>query len=276
MDDPNNPEFSLYRYNPSLAAAVIFIILFITATSLHIFRLQRTRTWFFIPMVVGGFFEWIGYVGRAISATQSPNWALGPFLDQTLLLLVAPGLFAASIYMQLGRIILATGGEKYSLIRRTWLTKVFVTGDVLSFTIQAAGGGMIAGGTDTSVNNGQKIIVIGLAVQIAFFGFFTVVAFVFNQRLRRAFNNTAMVAGDMCQKHLNALYTSSILIMVRSILRVLEYAKVDDAYIMQYEWFVYVFDSTLMLGVMVVFLVVYPDDISAKLRESRTQQLESR
>ena len=83
--------------------------------------------------------EWIGYVGRAISATQSPNWALGPFLDQTLLLLVAPGLFAASIYMQLGRIILATDGEKYSLIRRTWLTKVFVTGDVLSFGIQAAG-----------------------------------------------------------------------------------------------------------------------------------------
>ena len=135
---------------------------------------------------------------------------------------------------------------------------------------------MIAGGTDTSVNNGQKIIVIGLAVQIVFFGFFTVVAFVFNQRLRRAFSNTAMDAGDMCQKHLNALYASSILIVVRSILRVLEYAKADDAYIMKYEWFVYVFDSVLMLGVMVVFLFVYPGDISVKLRESRTQQLESR
>ena len=83
--------------------------------------------------------EWIGYIGRAISATQTPDWTLGPFLLQTLLLLVAPGLFAASIYMQLGRIIRVTGGEKYFLVRRTWLTKVFVIGDVVSFGIQAAG-----------------------------------------------------------------------------------------------------------------------------------------
>jgi len=41
--------------------------------------------------------------------------------------------------MILGRIILVTHGETYSLIRKKWLTKIFVIGDVLSFVAQAAG-----------------------------------------------------------------------------------------------------------------------------------------
>ena len=58
---------------------------------------------------------------------------------QTLLILLAPVLFAASLYMELGRIILLVDGESASLVRRTWLTKIFVGGDVLSFLVQSAG-----------------------------------------------------------------------------------------------------------------------------------------
>lgn len=58
---------------------------------------------------------------------------------QELLLLLAPALFAASIYMVLGRIILLVDGEKSSVIRSKWLTKLFVAGDVLSFLVQSAG-----------------------------------------------------------------------------------------------------------------------------------------
>jgi hypothetical protein len=48
-------EFEYYHYDPSLAAAVIFIIAFITTTTLHCYQLLRTRTWFMIPFIVGGF-----------------------------------------------------------------------------------------------------------------------------------------------------------------------------------------------------------------------------
>lgn len=64
---------------------------------------------------------------------------LGPYVVQTLLLLVAPALFAASIYMILGRIIVSTDAESHSLVKKRWLTKIFVTSDVLSFFIQLAG-----------------------------------------------------------------------------------------------------------------------------------------
>jgi hypothetical protein len=84
-------------------------------------------------------FEIVGYTARGVSHGQAPHPTLAPYVIQTLLLLVAPALFAASIYMVLGRIILSVDGESYSLIKKRWLTKTFVTGDVLTFFIQLGG-----------------------------------------------------------------------------------------------------------------------------------------
>ena len=53
--------------------------------------------------------------------------------------MIAPALFAATIYMELGRIIALCDGEHHSLIKLRWLTKIFVAGDVLSFLMQAGG-----------------------------------------------------------------------------------------------------------------------------------------
>lgn len=58
---------------------------------------------------------------------------------QSLFLLLAPTLFAASIYMELGRILDLTDGDSRSPVRRKWLTKVFVLGDTLSFLTQSGG-----------------------------------------------------------------------------------------------------------------------------------------
>jgi hypothetical protein len=74
-----------------------------------------------------------------MSRQQAPNLTLGPYVIQTLLLLVAPPLFAASIYMTLGRIITSVYGESYNLIKTRWLTKVFLTSDVVTFFVQLAG-----------------------------------------------------------------------------------------------------------------------------------------
>jgi hypothetical protein len=83
--------------------------------------------------------ELIGYAARGVSNKQRPNPTLAPYVIQTLLLLVAPALFAASIHMILGRIIVSVDGESLSLIKKRWLTKFFVTSDVLSFFIQLGG-----------------------------------------------------------------------------------------------------------------------------------------
>jgi hypothetical protein len=86
--------------------------------------------------------EILGYIGRSIGSKQTPNWTLGPYIIQTLFILLAPTLFAASMYMILGRMIRLLDAEAHSLIRTTRLTKIFVAGDVLSFLVQS--GGMLA------------------------------------------------------------------------------------------------------------------------------------
>ena len=107
--------------------------------------------------------ETIGYIGRALSASQNPGpYTLGPYVMQTLLLLLAPALFAASIYMELGRIVQMLDGDKALFIRRTWLTKIFVAGDVLSFLMQSSGGGLMANGDAGSIDTGKNVVVGGL------------------------------------------------------------------------------------------------------------------
>ena len=151
-------KFVLYHYNPSLPAAVIFIVLFGVSACCHMFQLLRSKTWYFIPFLIGCtcklsqetirtgesdevilIVEAVGYAGRAISATQTPDWTTLPYVIQSLLLLLGPTLLAASIYMVLGRLVVLLDGHSLSLIRPKWLTKVFVLGDVISFLAQSGG-----------------------------------------------------------------------------------------------------------------------------------------
>lgn len=84
--------------------------------------------------------EVFAYVFRAINTFEDPGyWSKPPYIIQAVLSLVAPSLLAASIYMILGRVILLTDGEHLSLIRKRWLTKFFVIGDVFAFLIQCLG-----------------------------------------------------------------------------------------------------------------------------------------
>jgi hypothetical protein len=55
MASDNSYDWKYYRYDPSLVAAVIFMVLFVLITSFQLYQLVRTRTWYFIPLVVGGF-----------------------------------------------------------------------------------------------------------------------------------------------------------------------------------------------------------------------------
>ena len=52
-DDGNDLNFKEYYYQPSMAAAILFIVLFAISTTLHSYQMIRTRTWFMIPFVIG-------------------------------------------------------------------------------------------------------------------------------------------------------------------------------------------------------------------------------
>jgi len=50
--------FVFYHYEPSMAAAIIFVLLFGASTILHSAQTFMTRTWFMIPFLIGGICEY--------------------------------------------------------------------------------------------------------------------------------------------------------------------------------------------------------------------------
>ncbi|KAJ6185096.1 hypothetical protein N7519_006397 [Penicillium mononematosum] len=247
----SHPGWTAYEYYPSMGAAVVFVICFAIVTLMHTYHLFRTRTWFFIPLVIGGYFELVGYIGRAMSSKESPDWTIGPYVMQSTLLLVAPALFAASIYMELGRIIVM----------------IFVAGDVLSFLMQASGAGIMVTGTSSadpssSASTGQNVIIGGLIVQIVFFGFFLISAVIFQRRMGSHSGARAVADEYPWRKHMWALHSSSILILIRSIVRVVEYVQGTHGYLMEHEVFIYVFDGLLMFAMMVIFVIIHPSEVN--------------
>lgn len=120
-----------------------------------------------------------------------------------------------------------------------------------------------------SQSTGNNIIIGGLIVQIAFFGFFVISATVFQRRIIT--NPTPESVGDYVpwQKHMYALYTTSILILIRSIIRVVEYAQGADGVLLSTEVFIYVFDAMLMFLVMAIFVVIHPSEVNCLLGRGR-------
>ncbi|KAM0199394.1 hypothetical protein ACHAPA_009694 [Fusarium lateritium] len=254
--------YVFYNYNPSMAAAVVFIVVFGLSSLLHTYQLVRARTWYFIPFLIGCLFECVGYIGRALSANEAPDFTKNPYIIQSILLLLAPALLAASIYMVLGRIIRLLDAGDLSIIRPKWLTKVFVTGDVLSFLAQSAGGGMLATAKDRdAVKRGENIIVGGLGIQIIFFGFFMIVTLIFHLRINRNPTQKSQEISTPWKKLLFVLYAASLSILVRSVFRVAEYVMGKDSDLQSKEFYIYIFDALLMTIVVVSLNWFHPSRV---------------
>jgi hypothetical protein len=198
-------------------------------------------------------------VGFAVSHSQTDQ--LGPFITQSVFILVAPALFAATIYMVLSRLIARVpSGPACSLIPPGWLTKTFVVGDVFSFLLQASGGGMMA--AEGKQDLGKDILLAGLFVQIVMFGFFIVLTVSFHVRYGRVLVVSSAYGGSSGDsipwlKILYMLYSVSLLIMVRSIFRAVEYILGQDEYPLNNQWTLFLFDSALMSLVTALFLFMF-------------------
>ncbi|KAE8449644.1 hypothetical protein EG329_007974 [Mollisiaceae sp. DMI_Dod_QoI] len=257
---PYKGGYYLWNYIPSVPAAIVFIVLFFLATAGHSFRMFSTRTWFCIPFVLGCLLEALGYIARRNAVNKTDNIAL--YIQQSCFILIAPALFAASIYMTLGRTIRTVKGEAYSVIRVNWLTKIFVIGDIFSFLIQGGGAGMMA--NSKSVKLGEDIVLAGLGLQLVSFGIFFISAVIFETRMNQNPTPESFATRAPWKQTLRMLYIVSILILIRSAFRIVEYVQGHDGYSLKHEWTLYAFDSAPMFIVTAVFFVWFPSRLKQK------------
>lgn len=124
----------------------------------------------------------------------------------------------------------------------------------------------MAAGSTSAMNTGANVVVGGLVVQLLFFGFFVVVSAVFHWRFKKQPRYTQV---SSTRSHgpetrmtweavLWALYIACLLILVRSVFRVVEFVEGNDGFIMRREYLLYIFDACLMSLTGIVSIIVYP------------------
>ncbi|KAM0544974.1 hypothetical protein ACHAPJ_011554 [Fusarium lateritium] len=243
-----------------MAAAIAACAIFIILTLAQVWRVYRTRRWFGLTIIIGGLFEVIGLAARAQS--RSHVSAKGPYIIQILLILLAPIWFAALIYMFLGRLINASGYSHLSPIRTSWLSKIFVTGDILCFLVQGAGAGMLVNADSKSAQtNGKNIILGGLGLQVVIFLVFVVWAVVFYIRIVSKDPLKTINPKLQLVRMMVVLYICSVLVMFRNIFRLIEYKQGKDGYLQSHEWPAYVLDVFFMAIIMLLTLGWYGADL---------------
>lgn len=125
---------------------------------------------------------------------------------------------------------------------------------------------MLASDDPDQAKLGEKIVIAGLFVQLVFFGFFMLVAFIFHRRMRAAPTLKSTDPLIRWQLYLLTLYLTSFLILVRSIFRVVEYIQGRDGALLRKEVYAYVFDAFLMFIVVAWMNYFHPSEIGLLLR----------
>jgi hypothetical protein len=105
---------------------------------------------------------------------------------------------------------------------------------------------------------GEKIVIAGLALQVATFVVFLVASVDFQMRMRRKTPTTSKSSSGDWRKMLWILYAVSTLILFRCAFRLIEYSMGNAGYLTAHEWPLYCFDAVPMFLVLVLLLVLQP------------------
>ncbi|KAJ5475367.1 hypothetical protein N7539_008433 [Penicillium diatomitis] len=260
MGDANSSTRSgIFPYKPSESATLIMAVLFGISAIWHLIVMIRKKTWFYSCLTVGAIMMTSGYIARYFSARSPLD--LGPYIMQSLFIILPPSLYAATLYMIYGRIVLFVNAPEASMIPPARVTKVFVCGDVIAFFLQAGGGGMMA--QASMANVGQKIMLLGLFTQLLFFGVFLVISLVFWKRMRSS------PKSHMIPQHgkhtwralLKMLLVSAVIIIFRCVFRIFEFAGGTKGSISTHEVYMYLFDAAPMFLVQLLFHFVHAGDV---------------
>jgi hypothetical protein len=114
---------------------------------------------------------------------------------------------------------------------------------------------------------------VGLSVQLAFFGLFLVVTALFHWRINRQPTTRSLDVSVPWRRFILVLYTVCVIILVRCIYRVVEYEEGRGGELQSKEVYYYVFDATLMFIVPVIFSVFPPGQIIGQVRKGEGVEL---
>jgi RTA1 like protein len=172
-------------------------------------------------------------------------------------------MFAAGNYVIFGR-LLHYGSLLYPGKRLTWLptrnvVAVFVTSDVISFLVQVGGAILLLGQNDSPQRqqNGQSILMAGLAINLASFCFFFTLIIWFEVATRKIIRHLPNKKRSYAPI-VYASMVSQLFLIGRSIYRVIEFQQGYFSAIATTELYFYLFDCMFMLFATSIYIPFFP------------------
>lgn len=206
--------------------------------------------------------EVVGYAFRALSSGKDP-YRITYFVVQYFLIVTAPVLISASIYVCLTKVLAWAADQgldlssKSVLLRKNVVLWTFITIDVLSTIMQVTGAGMIGGATSkgkdpTTANN---ILLSGLAIQTAaFFVFLGLLGIV----IAAIYRDRGMVQKAKKSPFVGVLAIASVLIFIRTIFRLAETAQGVFGHLSSHEGYFAGLEFAPVVAAVVTLAVWFP------------------
>ncbi|KAF2165783.1 hypothetical protein M409DRAFT_55651 [Zasmidium cellare ATCC 36951] len=250
---------SVYPYDPSLPLAAVAVSFYAIVVGLHVWRLILTRAWDNIFMVIGGFFQLVGYAARLyLSQNVCSKSAYGA---QAVLLLLGPSTLMFTVTLTHTQYIKALNADKICWLPIRMQRPLYFCINFLCIFVQGVGGIDMAAASERGLAEaGGKIKIASFVAQMVFWVFIASengwVTYRYGALLRRSANRAQDESGMVPDikptfarfKLWSQLFGLAISIIVgRNMMRLTELG-VD--FLKNNEWPGYAFDGYQMVVVM--------------------------
>ncbi|KAI9691012.1 MAG: hypothetical protein M1822_008632 [Bathelium mastoideum] len=282
-----------YGYIPTLAAGIVFSIIFGLTMFAHITQTVIKRKWWYSTFAIAAVGECVGWAARAAAHKCVYNQSL--FSLQISILILSPCFTSAGIYYILSQLIehwRQQGHTRYSPIGPKLYLYIFISFDLLSIIIQGVGGGMASAASSNNKNTapGTHLMMAGIIIQLVSMCIFCLLWIwtVFRARSHfrpnspLTYNGTTspVSSGKLSGTRLILLVAatsfSAFCIVVRNFYRAVELSQGWTGYLITHEIYFCLLDGMLMVFSLVVLNLVHPAWYLDPSRQIPSRDLEAK
>ena len=243
-DDKNAVIFRWFHEYPKMAPAITALVLYLLIGTAILVVTIRARSWFMLTITVTAVLEFAGYAAR-VHMLQQPS--MGPYVTSQGLLIISPVLLSIVNYITVGRILRYVDTTK-GWLKPAWVGWIFTISDIFCLLLQGSGGGMSASVDASSRTLGRNLLLVGLAIQMAFFTIFLGIT-VYIHRCK-AYN---LKGNKLFRPIFIGLYSTIVLMYVRNVFRFIEFTQGYLGYLATHEAYFYIFDFTLIFSCFLLY-----------------------